>query len=281
MGVSDGVLKLLRQHVPALRAERVVTIESGWDSVVYEVDGMWIFRFPRRAEVAARIRTEAALLPELGPTLPAPVPRFEVAVFDDVSFVGYRKLAGEPLRRGIDEPELGRRLGTFVSTLHQFPVERAVGLGIPADEAWPARIHDFVAMLEVRVLPLLGEADAARAQTMFDRFLSQDAGFDAAVLHADLGPEHVLHRGPELTGVLDWSDARIGDPALDLAWPLHATGPRFSDAVLHAYGGNEELRERALFYHRLGPWHEVLYGQYENRPEFVRSGLDAIRKRLP
>jgi aminoglycoside phosphotransferase (APT) family kinase protein len=275
------VVELLARHAPELRADRLVVIESGWDSVVYEVDDAWIFRFPRRVEVAERVRVEASLLPELAPTLPAPVPRFEIAVFDDASFVGYRKLPGEPLRRGIDEPELGRRLGEFVSALHRFPVERAAGLGVRADDAWPVRIGDFIAMLEARVVPLLGEADAARARTMFGEFLGRGDALDPVVLHADLGPEHVLRRGSELTGVLDWSDARIGDPALDLAWPLHGTGPRFAAALMAAYGRDDGLRERALFYHRVGPWHEVLYGLEEDRPGFVRSGLDGIRARLP
>jgi hypothetical protein len=65
------------------------------------------------------------------------------------------------------------------------------------------------------------------------------------------------------------------------AWPLHGTGRRFAEAVLRAYGGGEGVRERALFYHRVGPWHEVLYGIDEDRPELVRSGLDGIRARLP
>jgi hypothetical protein len=49
---------------------------------------------------------------------------------------------------------------------------------------------------------------------MFDEFFARGDAFDAVLLHADLGPEHVLRRGSELIGVLDWSNARIGDPAL-------------------------------------------------------------------
>jgi aminoglycoside phosphotransferase (APT) family kinase protein len=273
-------LDLLRQNAPALRAERITTIESGWDSVVYEVDEDWIFRFPRRAGVAERIRVEAALLPELAPTLPAPVPRFDVAVFGEVSFVGYRKLPGEPLVHGFDEPELGRRLGAFIAAVHRFPTARAVDLGVPSPE-WLGELRAFVATLEERVVPLLYGPEVARARRLFDDFLGGGGDFDQVLLHADLGPEHVLHRGSELTGVLDWSDARIGDPALDLAWTLHGSGPAFADALLTAYGGDPALGERGRFYHRLGPWHEVLYGQDANRPELVRSGLEGIRERLP
>ena len=275
------VVELLRKYAPSLRAERVVVIESGWDSIVYEIDGAWIFRFPRRAEVADRMRTEAAVLPELAPTLPAPVPDFDFAVFDDVSFVGYRKLAGEPLEHGFDNPEVGRRLGAFIAAVHRFPIDRARALGVRAGDV-VAEIRAFVDTLEERVVPLLAETDAARADSMFEDFFAGDVAFEPVLVHADLGPEHVLRRGSELTGVLDWSDARIGDPALDLAWTANGTGPRFADALLRAYGGaHAALRERALFYHRLGPWHEVLFGLKHDRPELVESGLEGVRFRLP
>ena len=86
-----------------------------------------------------------------------------------------------------------------------------------------------------------------------------------------------------MTGVIDWSDASLGDPALDFAWLLHGTGTAFGDALLRAYGPvpGDALRARALSYHRLGPWHEVLYGLESERPEFVASGLAGVRRRLP
>jgi aminoglycoside phosphotransferase (APT) family kinase protein len=279
-----NVGNVLRAHVPGLRIDRIVAIDSGWDSVVYEVDGRWIFRFPRRAEVVERLRVEGALLPELASVLPIAVPVFEVAVFDDVNFVGYRKLSGVPLRHGTDEPELGRSLGAFLAALHRFPLERARKLGVRdgSAEEWFERQRRFLETLEERVVPLLEAGDQVRAQGLFADLFRSGRAFEPALLHADLGPEHVLHRGRSVTGVIDWSDTRIGDPALDFAWLLHGTGARFSDALLAAYGtGAGKLGDRARFYHRLGPWHEVLYGLDENRPELVASGLDGIRARLP
>ncbi|MEU3378348.1 phosphotransferase [Streptomyces caelestis] len=33
-----------------------------------------------------------------------------------------------------------------------------------------------------------------------------------------------------LTGVIDFGDAHIGDPAVDLAWALNGTSPAFAEA---------------------------------------------------
>lgn len=101
------------------------------------------------------------------------------------------------------------------------------------------------------------------------------------LLHADLGPEHVLCRDGRVVGVIDWSDARVGDAALDLAWCLNGTPTEIADAAAGTYGVDAELRERSLFYHRLGPWYEVIYGLETGQHRFVASGVEGVRARLP
>ena len=97
-------------------------------------------------------------------------------------------------------------------------------------------------------------------------------GFKPVLLHADLGPEHLLVRDGRLVGVIDWGDARFGDPALDYAWLLN--GP-FADWDVDA-----DLRRRARFYHRLAPWYEAHYGLFTDQPAHVERGMAGIRDRL-
>ena len=91
-------------------------------------------------------------------------------------------------------------------------------------------------------------------------------------MHCDVGPSHLLVRDGRLVGVIDWGDARVGDPAIDYAWLLNVP---FPDWEVDA-----ELRRRARIYHRLGPWHEVEYGVRTEQPERVRTGLAGVRSRL-
>ena len=121
------------------------------------------------------------------------------------------------------------------------------------------------------MLPHLDEDLHAAAKRLF-----ADAetlvGFTPVLLHADLGPEHLLVRDGRLAGVIDWGDARLGDPALDYAWLL--TGP-FAD-----WDVDLDLRRRARFYHRLAPWYEAHYGLFTNQPSHVERGMEGIRDRL-
>ena len=270
----------------ALDAPTAVEIEEGWDSSVLEVDGEWIVRVPRRADVRESMRVEARLLPELGAVVRLPVPRFELVADSDVFFVAYRKLPGEPLAEA--SPPLAAELAAFLAALHGFPRERALRLGLEDVDAlgWLNRQGRLIERCAVEVVPLLAEDERLRAPSMFDRFLSSwDGSVETVLVHADLGPAHILHSGSSLTGVIDWSDACLGDPALDLAWLLNGTPRRFARLLLEAYaskrGADANLPERALFYHRLGPWHEVLFGIKHERPDLIESGLAGIRARLP
>jgi len=266
-------VELVAELFPQLEPHTVVAIEEGWDSLVLEVNGQWIVRLPRREQVREWLETEIRLLPELAPTLPVPIPRFERAT---EAGVVYRKLVGAPL-----DPSrlaLGHQAGRFLAALHSFPVDRARELGVPShDLDWRDRYRRFTREVLDAAGPVLGP----EAEAMVAQYLEDDANFafTPALIHADLGPAHLLAKGDELAGVIDWGDVRIGDPALDFAWLLQQP---FAEEVLAVYDEHDPgLPARALFYHRLGPWYELHYGLFCDRPEFVESGLAGVRSRLP
>ena len=275
--------ELVATLFPRLRPRAVRTIDEGWDSLVLDVDGDWIVRIPRRAEVARSMEMEGTLLRELEPALPVAVPRFELVAANGVRAVD-RKLGGSPLAT-VDRA-VAAGIGRFLAALHAFPVARAIALGVPGGEpGWwreqrRIRIEDFRA----RALPLLQGAERLGGEALLDAALTDEAfDFEPSLVHGDLGPEHVLCADGHVTAVIDWTDARIGDPALDLSWLLHGTPPASADEVLTAYGSGADsgLHERALVYHRLGPWYEVTYGLDEGRRDLVERGLAGIRSRLP
>jgi aminoglycoside phosphotransferase (APT) family kinase protein len=54
-------------------------------------------------------------------------------------------------------------------------------------------------------------------------------------VHGDLAGDNVLVEGETVTGVMEWSETRVADPADDLAWlAIGATEPAL-DGVLAAY----------------------------------------------
>ena len=121
------------------------------------------------------------------------------------------------------------------------------------------------------VLPLLDSVERRRAEALFTD-VETLTGFTPALTHSDLGPEHLLCRDGRLAGVIDWGDARVGDPAIDYAWLLNVPFPHWDV--------DDELRRRARFYHRLGPWFEAHFGVFGGDETRVARGLAGISSRL-
>jgi aminoglycoside phosphotransferase (APT) family kinase protein len=239
----------------------LVEADDGWDYKVLILDDAWIVRWPRHRLAVEEIEHEVELLPVLAPFLPVEVPRFEY-VSRDPWLVAYRLIRGEPL---VDEDPEGVR--AFLHALQAVDVE-----AVPAPRPdWLETYREQADEFRRVVLPLLDADERPRGEALLAE-VETLTGFRPAVTHSDLGPSHLLVHDGKLAGVIDWGDARIGDPAIDYAWLLN--GP-FPD-----WDVDDELRRRALVYHRLGPWFEVHYGDFTGRPEWVRSGLAGVRSRL-
>jgi len=101
------------------------------------------------------------------------------------------------------------------------------------------------------VLPLLPPQHRSTAEALLERVATVG---EQALCHGDLVSEHVLARDGRLSGVVDWGDARVTDPALDLAWALNATSVAFGEAVARAAGVDDDARARARDWWALEPW---------------------------
>ena len=239
----------------------LVELDDGWDFKVLVVEDEWVVRWPRHRLAVEAIEKEVALLPALAPLLPVAVPQFEY-VSREPWLVAYRLIRGEPL---VDEDPDGVR--AFLDALH--------GIGVadfPAPRPdWVEEYREQAEEFRRRVLPLLDVDERSRGEALLAETETL-TGFEPAVTHSDLGPTHLRVRDGRLAGVIDWGDARIGDPAIDYAWLLHGPFP--------GWEVDDELRRRAVIYHRIGPWFEVHYGVFTERPQWVESGLAGVRERL-
>ncbi|WP_053737114.1 phosphotransferase [Nocardia sp. NRRL S-836] len=234
---------------------------EGWDSTATLVGGRWVERRPKRAEVEALLRREAAVLPWLAPLLPLPVPVPRLVSADP--FVARHELVPGGELTTLNAVQ-GKQLGEFLLALHAVPAADAVAHGVGPAPVPLDRFRAEVLPLVPDQADLLDAIEAAPADTL---------------VHGDLGPEHVLGRDGVLTGVIDFGDVHVGDAAIDLAWALHSTPPEFADAVAATYGVTDGLRERSLLWHRIGPWYEVLHGNDNGKPEIAAEGLAGVRKR--
>ena len=177
---------------------------------------------------------------------------------------------------------LAREVGAALTALHAVPIEEARALGIPdidlGEELYRPMIEGC--------LPHLGPRGRAWLEQCFAAFI--DGGGSSAarrvLVHGDLGCGHLLAgAGGHLTGVIDWGDALIADPAYDLA-ALLANCPRgFAERVIDAYEGpasrDPDMRRRAAFYVDALPIWQVHFGGDMDDGEVRRVGVRRIGAR--
>jgi aminoglycoside phosphotransferase (APT) family kinase protein len=289
------VRRAIEGAFPELRVASAVFLGEGWDSSAWEINGRLVFRFPKREEVAGWLMKEAGLLPALAPALPVPVPQFShlarsgAPADPALPFVGYPALRGVFLDQA---PELLAptsplipQLGAFLAALHAFPVDEAVDCGVPPGTwgTWLAWWREFVARILDQGSAHLDLPTYAWAITLLGDFLAE-LGLDertVTLVHHDLALEHILTtpEGTALTGVIDWGDAAIGDPALDFAGFIAGGCPPATVAtLLAAYGGQRDGRflHRAAWYARLGPFHLLHFGLHLGDPAMIAQGVAAV-----
>lgn len=245
----DGTLvrALLAEQFPELDASSARLLGEGWDNSVWVVEERWAFRFPRRAIAIPGVRRELEVLPALAPLLPVPIPepRFVGVPSDDFPwpFFGAPLLPGHEVADGAltDDArgELGAHLGRFLRALHQAEIE----VDLPVD---PNRRADMPFRVE-RARACL--ADAAALWPGGERvaeILADAAGLPpssaSALLHGDLHHRHVLVDAGRLTAVIDWGDACLGDPSIDLQLVWSLLPPEGRASFVEEYGAIDEQR---------------------------------------
>lgn len=289
----DEYVALLQQNFPLLAIQTVKPITKGWDSFVLEVNDELIFRFPMRDDVIKPLQREIRLLPALEPTLSTPIPHFEYIGQGNAdhpySFVGYRKIGGIALDDSRLTQEqllaLAPALATFLNELHSFPIASAIKL--VAQEHTPALWREIYQEryddLRKRVFPGLDARLRAKSEQLWENFLDDQSvfTFQPKLIHCDLSGEHIFcepERGV-LTGVIDWGDVTVGDPAIDFVGLHWVGGRQFVEQILMRYQStiDSAFWQRIDFYLHYSPFSQLLYGSYSENKTFTIQGIEGLR----
>jgi isopentenyldiphosphate isomerase len=200
--------------------------QEGWDTVATAIEGRWLDRAPRFPDAEVQLRNEVRLMPRLAPLLPLAVP-VPIVVDESPLRVRHRLVPGELATAAPLGHDDGLRMGEFLRALHDLPVNVYVESGIPEATAARAELLATLERMLHRVQPLLPAEQQDAGQDLLRRIALRTP---ATLVHGDLAAHHVTSDQSGIVGILDWKDARVADPAVDLAWPLYGA-PRRSPRV--------------------------------------------------
>lgn len=284
--MTSQLIELAADHGLSLQPESLRLNEAGLDYRVAFArarDGQeWVLRVPRRPDVSAKLAEEQRILEFVAPRVPVAVPEWRVC---SERLIAYPRLPGEP---GLTldangqpvwhfhpaSPEFATALGRLIAVLHALDREAAGAAGVPVLSADQIR-KQWVAHFEaVRAEFEIAETLSARWQAWFEN----DALWPELTVftHGELYSAHVLIDTPQhIVGVLDWTTAKVGDPAIDFVYQHMMGSPAF-DVTVQAYQGaggvvHPNLAQRCAEIASAGPIQYGLYALQTQEPQHRAS----------
>jgi aminoglycoside 2''-phosphotransferase len=261
---AAGLAARIRAEFPALAFDQAALSDEGDDHRIVILDDAWVFRFPRRREGEDRpalFRAELSLLARLAEISPIPVPRYEF-ISAGGGFGGYRKIAGEPMRPALfaalapqARTSILDEVAGFLRLLHATPPTAIARAGGEIAREWTgAAFHDrWIAERRAAVAGLVDAPLLERMDRFYDLLANAGRPPREVLTHGDLSDDHMLvSPGRDgLAGIIDFSDACLGDPAYDLTFFLsygEAAARRLADRY-DPMGEDPTLLTRARLSH--------------------------------
>jgi aminoglycoside phosphotransferase (APT) family kinase protein len=281
--------RLIDKQFPALAPATATPIGVGWDNTAFDVNGTYVFRFPRREAALLGLNFEIAVLPSLAPRMPLPIPCPEYFGQPDgdypFPFVGYPIISGRTAcslaLTDAQRTQSAAPLGRFLRALHQIEADEAAAMGaVPdfqgkADTAYHApRIKNYLRELASKGL--------LERPERFDYILdgaSELRHYRTTLMHGDLYVRHLLVDSDcVLCGVIDWGDVNFGDPAADLCIAHSFLPPSAHASFREAYGPMEEDTWRIARFRALAYAATLLdFGHDTGDADLLREGATILR----
>lgn len=189
---------------------------------------------------------------------------------------------------------MAESIASTLSSLHTIPtslVAEACGVE-PTIEAWRQRYLGLRETVQARIAPILDSRTLNAVERGFGRFLDEELATlkDVALVHCDLGCEHILtdEGGTTVTGLIDFEDVTIGDPAIDFVGLYVTHGMEAVERIRDGYQRTSGIQRaldvhfvnRLRFYTWMASCHEVIYGLEEGKSDLVEEGITGLRARL-
>lgn len=286
---SLSLAALAAAAVTGLEPMRTQTLEETADDIDTALiedsnNRHWVVRAPRTDVASLRLDAESQLAGVLRPWLPFGLPTAEgtAALRSGGRALVHRRLPGRAVRplELLHRPALAAAYGRAVAAVHNLPTRLIEEAGSPVYTAEEYRLRRLAELDRVAATGLT----PARLLTRWEQAVEEVGAwrFVPCVVHGDLAGDNVLADGEEVTGMTEWSETRVADPADDLAWlAIGATEPVLPQ-VLAAYVEarhepvDTDLARRARLAGEFAIARWLLHGVHSDDPTIVADAVQML-----
>ncbi|PEW00163.1 aminoglycoside 6'-acetyltransferase [Bacillus cereus] len=289
MRKENEYVAYLQSVYPELQIKSANVNEIGQNNDVLIVNDNIVSRFPKYEKGIQKLRVETKLLEKIRPfiTIQIPDPSYQ-RLQDEVPgkvFAGYEMIEGEPFWKntftGInDEKQLQKlacTLAGFLKELHEIPLSSFEGIMQYDSADMYAETNSLYSQLKDYVYPYMREEAKKEVSLSFETYLNEESHFNftSSLVHGDFGMTNILYSATkrDISGIIDFGGASIGDPAYDLAGILASYGEEFLQQFAAHYPNLEAVKERMYFYKSTFALQEALFGVLNNDKKAFEAGI--------
>ncbi|QHJ71319.1 aminoglycoside phosphotransferase family protein [Planococcus halotolerans] len=275
---KDEMLVFVENKFPDLPLNKVQTNSIGWDNDILIVNEEIVFRFPKSDELLSKIEDEGKILEILKTQKPLLfLPSYEYLYRNNAlkgvkyDFMKGSSLSEFPVSKLRDNPFNAKGIGDFLTKLHSIELSKLHHSNVGTTHSlkyW----ENLYAMVERDVFPFLASGQQHKISELFSEFLERLPALTnkKTIIHGDLTAANIIynHEKECINGIIDFTDAQLGDPAFDFAGLYWDFGLEFTKDVLRWYRSTENkeaLLNRVKTFYGLQPvFHELLYAVNHN-----------------
>ncbi|MTI65501.1 MAG: DUF1679 domain-containing protein [Firmicutes bacterium] len=285
----ENVKNIIKSSYPKFKIENIILGHKGQNNNIFIINNEYIFRFPKFKNGIDNIFREDKLLESINNYISIDIPKYKFKSLENKrvgeDFVGYKKIGGEPLYKNIFKEidnisVLAKDLSIFLKELHSVPINK-LPIEIEVVNNYKYWLDMYMKIRE-KLYVYMKEETWKKIEKQFDEFFKDNSNFQykPTLVHGDFGPSNILFDKDKerVIGVIDFSESKIHDPAIDIASLIgpFGYGEDFILKLRKLYPQVDSYIKRAKFYASTFPIQEALFGLENNDEKAFNNGMVMI-----
>jgi len=261
--------------------ENLLSIVGEGANGIVLTDGSGVaFKFPKHELALPWLKQEIGIIGHISKSLSVRVPNYFATYLErpiGEAYCSFSLIPGVKLSKEIyklHRHKIAKQLLSLLDEIHAIAPLETIG-GNKMD--FEALYHEIQKLL----FPLVEDKVKRDIESRFMAHLQNPdlTSRNECVIHGDFGSANIIC-DPEtgtITGIIDWAEVAIDDPALDYSSLTCAMGiPMCKEDLLVLRPSLATIFQRSSFIQYTFPLQEALHGVKTNDEEALRSGLCAI-----
>ena len=282
----------------------IFNIAEGWNNRIYQIGKGYMLKTPLNHENARQLELEVRISRFLQGRISVPVPSFlHYGRMEDGNFAAlYRRLAGsnitnkeygrqedrvkpEDLEEGARR-EFFRDISRISMEIMSIPVKQVPEIDRKGGTVLIKHYMDMLQLARDNIFNSIDRNSGIRIESYFKDMLKPEVfNFTPCFIHGDLGGWNILYdrEAMKISGLLDWGNASVSDPAMDYSELVYDYGNEFSTVFMKYMNGtgikfHKGFLKRSDFYVRISGIIDALYGIEKQDDAYLKHGLDEIER---